>query len=104
MRSTGHLLLWLATDEIEAPNAADLASVLQPGDTCVVISTTSPIKLEQTDSTRVKWLIDETGSVHAKLGIIDPSLLLIRPDGHIALRCEPPDLNQVIEYYDLIKK
>lgn len=104
MRTTGHLLLWLATEETDAPNIAEIESVLQPGDTCYLISTTPPERLEQTPSAQVSWLIDETGSVHAKLGVIDPTLYLVRPDGHIALRSEPPDLNQVSAYYDLIKK
>ncbi|WP_197994635.1 FAD-dependent monooxygenase [Gimesia panareensis] len=104
MRTTCHLLLWLATEETDAPNIAEIESVLQPGDTCFLISTTPLERLEQTPSAQVSWLIDETGSVHAKLGVIDPTLFLIRPDGHIALRSEPPDLNQVSAYYDLLKK
>ena len=104
MRTTGHLLLWLATDETDVPNYAEIESVLQPGDNCNLISTTRPDKLAQTHSARGNWLIDETGTVHAKLGVIDPTLFLIRPDGHIALRSEPADLNQVAAYYDLIKK
>jgi hypothetical protein len=46
-----------------------------------------------------RWLLDEEGSAHAKLGAIAPTLLVVRPDNENRLGCEPPDVAQVLEYF-----
>jgi sterol desaturase/sphingolipid hydroxylase (fatty acid hydroxylase superfamily) len=35
----------------------------------------------------------------AKLGVIDPTLFVVRPDNRVGFRCEPPDPTQVLEYF-----
>lgn len=37
-------------------------------------------------------LFDRSGAAHVRLGPADNSLTLVRPDGHIGLRCVPPSL------------
>jgi hypothetical protein len=37
-------------------------------------------------------LRDPTGALHKRLGAERPSLCLVRPDGHLGLRAEPPAL------------
>jgi len=36
---------------------------------------------------------DPTGALHGRLGADRPSLCLVRPDGHLGLRTEPPSLD-----------
>jgi hypothetical protein len=44
-------------------------------------------------------LVDTTGAAHARLGDgAGPSLCLVRPDGHLGLRCAPPMLQEVEGY------
>ncbi|HEY5205542.1 MAG TPA: FAD-dependent monooxygenase [Roseiarcus sp.] len=44
-------------------------------------------------------LIDATGAAHARLGGDEPSLCVIRPDGHLGLRVTPPALPPVEAYF-----
>jgi hypothetical protein len=37
-------------------------------------------------------LCDPGGALHGRLGAERPSLCLVRPDGHLGLRAEPPSL------------
>ena len=47
-------------------------------------------------------LIDATGAAHARLGGDDPSLCVVRPDGHLGLRLTPPTLPAVESYFTRI--
>jgi hypothetical protein len=38
-------------------------------------------------------LCDPTGALHERLGAEQPCLCLVRPDGHLGLRAEPPSLS-----------
>lgn len=38
-------------------------------------------------------LFDSAGAAHARLGPTENSLTLVRPDGHLGLRCAPPSLS-----------
>jgi hypothetical protein len=40
-------------------------------------------------------LCDPTGALHARLGAAQPCLCLVRPDGHLGFRCEPPSLDSL---------
>ena len=45
-------------------------------------------------------LIDATGAAHARLGGgEEPSLCVVRPDGHLGLRLTPPMLPAVEAYF-----
>ena len=44
-----------------------------------------------------EWL-DSQSLVHEKLGVIAPTLLVIRPDGYIGYRCQPADGEALLEY------
>jgi hypothetical protein len=44
------------------------------------------------DDTARELLCDPTGALHARLGAAQPCLCLVRPDGHLGFRCEPPSL------------
>ena len=44
-------------------------------------------------------LIDATGSAHARLGGDEPSLCVVRPDGHLGLRAPPAALPAVEAYF-----
>jgi 2-polyprenyl-6-methoxyphenol hydroxylase-like FAD-dependent oxidoreductase len=91
LREPGFVILWLATDRtaVEAASAAldSLAAVW-----FLSTATWETMRGE-------RWLVDEEGSAHARLGVIDPTLFVIRPDNRVGLRCEPPDLNRVLEYF-----
>jgi 2-polyprenyl-6-methoxyphenol hydroxylase-like FAD-dependent oxidoreductase len=40
-------------------------------------------------------LHDQTGALHERLGADRPSLCLVRPDGHLGFRAEPPDMTSL---------
>jgi hypothetical protein len=44
-------------------------------------------------------LVDATGSAHARLGGGEPSLCVVRPDGHLGLRVTPSALPAVEAYF-----
>ena len=44
-------------------------------------------------------LIDTTGAAHARLGGDEPSLSVVRPDGHLGLRVTPSALPAVEAYF-----
>ena len=44
-------------------------------------------------------LIDPTGAAHARLGGDEPSLCVVRPDGHLGLRVTPSALPAVEAYF-----
>ena len=44
-------------------------------------------------------LIDATGAAHARLGGDEPSLCVVRPDGHLGLRVTPSALPAVEAYF-----
>jgi hypothetical protein len=44
-----------------------------------------------------EWL-DSQSLVHEKLGVVAPTLLLIRPDGYIGYRCQPADGEVLMKY------
>lgn len=97
LKSTGHVLLWMATDSSSVPEPKEFESIMLPEDQFYVISTV------QNETRPAYWLSDLTGQVHARLGVIDACLFLIRPDGHIGLRAEPPGLERVSEYYERVR-
>jgi hypothetical protein len=43
-------------------------------------------------------LCDPTGALHERLGVGAPSLCLVRPDGHLGLRAEPPSLEPLQDH------
>jgi hypothetical protein len=47
----------------------------------------------------VDLLIDATGTAHSRLGGEEPSLCVVRPDGHLGLRLTPPTLPAVEAYF-----
>ena len=47
-------------------------------------------------------LIDATGAAHARLGGDEPSLCVVRPDGHLGLRVTPSALPEVEAYFGRI--
>jgi hypothetical protein len=47
-------------------------------------------------------LIDATGTAHGRLGGDEPSLCVVRPDGHLGLRVTPPTLPAVDAYFGRI--
>ncbi len=40
-------------------------------------------------------LLDRNGAIHARLACGEPCLCLVRPDGHLGMRCVPPSLQAV---------
>jgi hypothetical protein len=44
-------------------------------------------------------LIDATGTAHSRLGGEEPSLCVVRPDGHLGLRLTPPTVPAVEAYF-----
>jgi hypothetical protein len=54
-----------------------------------------PHVAERAEST---CLIDDTGDAHRRYGALGRSLYLIRPDGYVAWRSLPIDLDQLTEY------
>ncbi len=97
--TTGHLLLWMAADSDEMPDQKEIESLLQPDDAFYLISTNR----NPHEETFPHRLFDIEESVHARLGVVDSNLFIIRPDGHIAVRSEPPELHQIAEYFERLR-
>ena len=94
LREPRFVILWLATDRTHVDAAiASLAAL----DSLAAIWFLSTATWETMPGER--WLVDEVGSAHAKLGVIDPTLFVVRPDNRVGFRCEPPDPTQVLEYF-----
>ncbi|WP_339686216.1 FAD-dependent monooxygenase [Gimesia maris] len=96
----GHSLLWMATDQTEVPDFEKFHHILQACGEFWIISTAPPPEFLPESSLQECWLHDVEGKVHARFGVIDASLFLIRPDGHIAFRSEPPELARVASYFE----
>jgi hypothetical protein len=47
----------------------------------------------------VPWLLDVDGRAHARLGAIDPSLVVVRPDNRVGFRCGNPDPARALAYF-----
>jgi 2-polyprenyl-6-methoxyphenol hydroxylase-like FAD-dependent oxidoreductase len=94
LREPGFVILWLATDRAVGDAASAAIAALDSLATVWFLSTAT---WETMPGER--WLVDEDGSAHAKLGAIDPTLLVVRPDNRVGFRCEPPDVSQVLEYF-----
>ncbi len=101
LQSTGHVLLWMVTDQSEIPENDEFESAMQSMDGSFwIISTISPPERLEGSLIVEHWLHDIHGDAHARFGVIDPTLFVIRPDSHIAFRCEPPDLSKVSTYFE----
>ena len=99
VQSAGHVLLWMVTDQWELPERDEFETVMQSIGTFWIISTVPPPDTFTDSPILEKWLHDVDGGAHARFGVIDPTLFVIRPDGHIAFRCEPPELSMVSTYF-----
>jgi 2-polyprenyl-6-methoxyphenol hydroxylase-like FAD-dependent oxidoreductase len=94
LREPGFVILWMATDRTRVEAASASIAAL---DSVASIWFLSTATWETMPGER--WLVDEEGSAHAKFGVIDPTLFVVRPDNRVGFRCEPPDLTQVLEYF-----
>jgi len=45
------------------------------------------------------WL-DPDGQLHQKLGVVDPTIVVVRPDGYIGYRGQPADGEALSKYLD----
>ena len=93
LRDPGFVVLVMATDKTSFAGAKDWAAALAPLATLWFVSTAGwePHPGEP-------WLIDEEGLAHARFGVVDPTVFVVRPDNRVGFRCEPPELSEVIEY------
>ena len=94
LREPSFVILWLATDRTGGDAASAAMAALDSLATIWFLSTASGETMPGKE-----WLVDEEGSAHAKFGVIDPTLFVIRPDNRVGFRCEPPDVTQVLEYF-----
>jgi 2-polyprenyl-6-methoxyphenol hydroxylase-like FAD-dependent oxidoreductase len=94
LRQPGFVILWLATDRTGGDAASAAVAALDSLATVWFLSTAT----WETMPTE-RCLLDEEGSAHAKLGAIDPTLFVVRPDNRVGFRCEPPDVTRVLEYF-----
>jgi len=94
LREPGFVILWLATDRAGGDAASAALAALDSLATVWFLSTATGETMPGE-----RWLVDEEGSAHAKLGAIDPTLFVVRPDNRVGFRCEPPDVTQVLEYF-----
>jgi hypothetical protein len=94
LRQPGFVILWLATDRTDGDAASTTIAALDSLATVWFLSTATGETMPGE-----QWLLDEEGSAHAKLGAIDPTLFVVRPDNRLGFRCEPPDMTQVLEYF-----
>ncbi|QDT96826.1 FAD-dependent monooxygenase [Gimesia aquarii] len=100
-QTEGHVLLWMSADQSDIPERGEFETAMQPiGGSFWIISTTPPPDTISLSTMMDHWLYDIDGDVHARLGVIDPTLFVIRPDGHVAFRSEPPDLANVSCFID----
>jgi hypothetical protein len=94
LREPRFVILWLATDRTAVETASAALAALDAVAALWFVSTATGETMPDE-----RWLVDEEGSAHAKLGVIDPTVFVIRPDNRVGFRCEPPDPNQVLEYF-----
>ena len=101
VQSAGHVLLWMGTDQLTLPDKEEFEAVMQSiGGSYWIITTVLPPDSQTEPPMNEQWLHDLKGDAHARFGVIDPTLFVIRPDTHIAFRCEPPDLAKVSTYFE----
>lgn len=94
LREPRFVILWLATDRTRIDAASAALAALESLAAVWYLSTAT---WETMPGER--WLVDEEGSAHAKLGVIDPTLFVVRPDNRVGFRCEPADPGRVLEYF-----
>jgi len=100
VQSAGHVLLWMVADQWKLPERDEFETIMQSVGTFWIISTVPPPDTFTDSPILDKCLHDVDGDAHARFGVIDPTLFVIRPDGHIAFRCEPPELSMVSTYFE----
>jgi 2-polyprenyl-6-methoxyphenol hydroxylase-like FAD-dependent oxidoreductase len=94
LREPRFVILWMATDRTHVDAARTAIAAL---DSVAAVWFLSTATWGTTPGER--WLVDEEGSAHAKFGVIDPTLFVVRPDNRVGFRCEPPDPSQVLDYF-----
>jgi hypothetical protein len=88
------VILWLATDKTRVDAASAALAKLDSLATTWFLSTATWESMPGE-----QWLLDEEGSAHAKLGAIDPTIYVVRPDNRVGFRCEPADAARVLAYF-----
>lgn len=103
MRGIRHSLLLLPASH-ESDEMTQLLTIAGEAERCFpeVFETHRILKAEgatpnATGASATTWL-DATGRVHEKLHAIQPTLILIRPDGYIGFRCQPADGKALLDY------
>ncbi|MCP9793399.1 FAD-dependent oxidoreductase [Vulcanococcus limneticus Candia 3F8] len=94
LRQPDFVLLWLATDATRVELAPEWLAALESLARVWFISTAG---WEPLPSRR--WLLDAEGLVHARLGVVDPTLLVVRPDSRVGFRCQAPDPLLALDYF-----
>lgn len=94
LRQPDAVLLWLTTEATQVELSPELLAELEALARVWFISTAAGETLPDR-----RWLRDAEGLVHARLGVIDPTLLVVRPDSRVGFRCQAPDPLQALEYF-----
>jgi hypothetical protein len=95
-----HSLLLLPADAESLPRLLTIAIEADhtfPGALSAHVILKDDMKPGTDGSSIPEWLDTQSG-VHEKLGVVAPTLLVIRPDGYIGYRCQPADGNALLEY------
>jgi len=98
LRGTGFVVLWMVTDQMQCAEACDFMAGCGSTVSSWIISSLPIPGNEDGNLLDEGWLFDVDGSVHAKLGVIDPTVFVLRPDGRVGFRCEPPSRRLVENY------
>lgn len=99
-----HTVLWLVADpsELTVAEALDQARAAERQyrpHLCSYVVTRHKTEAGR-NMDPVLW--DSTGALHGRLAAGHPTLLVIRPDGHIGARCEVPFARTLARYFDRI--
>jgi hypothetical protein len=94
LREPQFVLLWLVTDRDQVDATPAALAALEPWARLWFL-TTADLQGPHGEC----WLLDVDGLAHARLGAIDPSLFVIRPDNRVGFRCGNPDPARALAYF-----
>jgi hypothetical protein len=105
MRTGGHLLLLLpASAQREAAESlvqvAESAERAFPGVLANHLVFKAGVKPSDVAPSAISCWSDSADRLHQKLHANRPSLFVVRPDGYVGFRCQPPSEQRLLEYLD----